>query len=473
MAVYKALALHVIRSCRLTAGVGAAALIVCAAVAARVHDEASSPTRAAGGTEQVSSGLVVAPTETGGLVTFDAAWTAIRDTYVDDMRTDADWDALRAEFRPRAAQAATPDEVRAVLRELLVRIGRSHFDLLSSTVRARLDRAAASPGEVGTIGADLTPLDGELVVSRVAPSSPASQAGLGPGTVIEAIDNVEMRDAAGGTLRSADFERWATAQSLLRGTTGTPVALRVRDMAGRSTTLSLSRAREQGEPVTLGHLPTFFARLEREVRDAGNGRRIAVVRFNVWMVPLAAAIDRAVDDSRDADGIVIDLRGNPGGVLSMLMGVSGHFLDAPVRLGTLRTRDSELNLVANPRTVAPDGRRVRPYQGPLAILVDQTSYSASEIFAAGMQAIGRARVFGQRTPGGALPAMLRELPGGDVLEYAIGDFITAGGQRIEGNGVLPDQIVPPSRTALAAGHDDVLDAAVRWAAAQPAAGKGD
>ena len=109
---------------------------------------------------------------------------------------------------------------------------------------------------------------------------------------------------------------------------------------------------------------------------------------------------------------------------------------------------------------------------PLAILVDQTSYSASEIFAAGMQAIGRARVFGQKTPGGALPAMLRELPSGDVLEYAIGDFVTATGQRIEGYGVVPDQVVSPSRAALAAGRDEVLDAAVEWAAARAGPAEG-
>jgi carboxyl-terminal processing protease len=424
------------------------------------------PSQAAGGV------AVAAPTGADGLSTFDAAWTAIRDTYVDESRSDADWEALRAEFRPRAARATSSEQVRDVLRELLARIGHSHFDLLSSNVRARLDKAAANPSEVGTIGADLTPIDGELVIARVDPSSPALEAGLRPGSVIEAIDDVELRDAA-GTMRSADFERWATAQSLLRGRTGTQTSLRVRELDGRTSTRKVPRAREQGQPVTLGHLPTFFARLDRLVRDAGNGRHVAVVRFNVWMVPLAPEIDRAVDDSRGADGIVIDLRGNPGGVLSMLMGVSGHFLDAPVRLGTLRTRDSELNLIANPRTVAPDGRKVAPYDGPLAILVDQTSYSASEIFAAGMQSVGRARVFGQKTPGGALPAMLRELPSGDVLEYAIGDFVTATGQRIEGNGVVPDETVAPSRAALAAGRDEVLDAAIAWAAAGPVHPKGE
>ena len=471
MAVYKAGRSPAIRVRRLVTLTIAAALVSLAGVVTRVI--AMSGQHADVSTSQAAGSVAVASSDAAnGLTTFDAAWTAIRETYVDESRTDADWDALRTEFRPRAARATTPDEVRGVLRDLLARIGHSHFDLLSSAVRARLDRAAADPSEVGSIGAELTPIDGELVISRVDPSSPAREAGLSPGAVIEAIDDVEIRDAA-GTMRSPDFERWATAQSLMRGTTGTEISLRVRDLAGHTSVRKVSRAREQGQPVTLGHLPTFFARLDRLVQDAGNGRHVAVVRFNVWMVPLAGAIDRAVDESRDADGIVIDLRGNPGGVLSMLMGVSGHFLDAPVRLGTLRTRDSELNLVANPRTVTTDGRRVVPYHGPLAILVDQTSYSASEIFAAGMQAIGRARVFGQQTPGGALPAMLRELPSGDVLEYAIGDFVTATGQRIEGNGVVPDQVVAPSRASLAAGRDVVLDAAVEWAAARPAQQKGE
>jgi carboxyl-terminal processing protease len=150
-------------------------------------------------------------------------------------------------------------------------------------------------------------------------------------------------------------------------------------------------------------------------------------------------------------------------VLTMLMGVSGHFFDAPRSLGTLRMRDSELRLIANPRLVSPDGARVTPYAGRVAILVDETSYSASEVFAGGMQAAGRARVFGTRTPGGALPALMRKLPNGDVLEYAIADFVTASGERIEGRGVVPDEPVHPSRASVAAGEDSVLDAAVRWA----------
>jgi carboxyl-terminal processing protease len=67
-----------------------------------------------------------------------------------------------------------------------------------------------------------------------------------------------------------------------------------------------------------------------------------------------------------------------------------------------------------------------------------------------------------QTAGGALPAVLERLPGGDVLQYAIGDFVTANGQRIEGRGVVPDQVVAPSRADLLGGRDPILDAALDW-----------
>jgi carboxyl-terminal processing protease len=392
-----------------------------------------------------------------GTVTFDAAWKAIRDTYVDDTRTEADWQRLRDEYRPRAAAAESDEALRTVLREMLGRLGRSHFELLSSDVHSRLAAAATSPADAGDVGLEVTPLAGRAVVHQVVPGGPAAVAGVQPGWIVERIGEDAVTDTDG-------FRLWTIATALLRGRTGSPVTVAFRDHADRLVDVTLTRTKQQGQPVTLGHLPTFFARLEHRRLGTGGGPRVHYIHFNVWMTPLAADIDRAVHAAREADGIILDLRHNPGGVLTMLMGVSGHFLPAPTSLGTLRTRDSELRLVANPRVLAADGSRVTPYAGPLAILVDETSYSASEIFAAGMQALGRARVFGRRTPGGALPAMLRKLPNGDVLEYAIGDFVTASGDRIEGRGVVPDHPVEPTREALAAGEDPVMAAAFAWIA---------
>jgi carboxyl-terminal processing protease len=128
----------------------------------------------------------------------------------------------------------------------------------------------------------------------------------------------------------------------------------------------------------------------------------------------------------------------------------------------MKTRDSELRFVANPRLVDAAGDRVEPYRGPVAILIDGLSASASECFAGGLQSLGRARVFGQTSMGQALPALFDTLPNGDVLIHAWGDFVTGSGVRLEGRGVIPDEIVPATRADLLAGRDRPLEAALAW-----------
>jgi carboxyl-terminal processing protease len=174
----------------------------------------------------------------------------------------------------------------------------------------------------------------------------------------------------------------------------------------------------------------------------------------------------AVDRFHTADGIVIDLRGNPGGLAAMIMGIAGHFVADRAVLGVMRTKDSELRFTVNPRLVNAVGERVQPYSGPLAILVDGMTGSASECFAGGMQSLGRARIFGQTSMGQALPALFDKLPNGDVLIHAWGDFVTGTGVRIEGRGVIPDEPVAVTREALLAGRDAPLEAALRWVDAE-------
>ena len=140
------------------------------------------------------------------------------------------------------------------------------------------------------------------------------------------------------------------------------------------------------------------------------GANIGIIRFNMWMIPVAGFFDQAVDEFHQADGIVIDLRGNIGGIGGMVMGLSGHFLNERVSLGTMKMRGNDLKFFANPRRVNGAGARVEPYGGPVAILVDAISLSAAEIFAGGLQDIGRVRIFGERSAGQALPALWDRLP---------------------------------------------------------------
>jgi len=220
--------------------------------------------------------------------------------------------------------------------------------------------------------------------------------------------------------------------------------------------------------VRYPNLPPSVALVEYERLPLGaaEGACAGVIRFHIWMPQIAQQLDRAVDALRDCRGIVIDLRGNIGGNVGMVMGFGGHFLDSAVSLGTMRMRGSELRYVANPRRGTSRGEPVRPYAGPLAILVDPISASTSEIFAVGMQSIGRARVFGETSAGMALPAIATRLPTGDVLQHVVADFVDPSGRRIEARGVVPDELVPLRRAELLDGRDPALDAAVRWIGTQ-------
>jgi carboxyl-terminal processing protease len=159
---------------------------------------------------------------------------------------------------------------------------------------------------------------------------------------------------------------------------------------------------------------------------------------------------------------VLDLRGNPGGLAAMMDGIAGHFIGEPVKLGTMRTRLVPLTFTVNPRVVTTDGRRVDVYRGPVAILIDELTGSTSETFTGSLQGLRRARVFGRQSMGQALPALTKQLPNGDVLIYAIGDYTTSAGRSLEGEGVIPDVSISLVPAALAAGRDEALDAALRW-----------
>jgi carboxyl-terminal processing protease len=126
-------------------------------------------------------------------------------------------------------------------------------------------------------------------------------------------------------------------------------------------------------------------------------------------------------------------------------------------------KDTELTLIINPRPGA--------YTGPVAVLVDGLSLSAAEFFADGMQKSGRAKVFGQRTPGFALPSVIEKLPNGDAIQYVHADYVNSEGERLEGRGVTPDFRIVPDRKQLLDGRDPVLEAAIEWIESRSGSGE--
>ncbi len=417
------------------------------------------------------------------LATFDAAWERIRDTHFDPTFNGVDWIAVREELRPRVASADDADAVRDLIREMVGRLGQSHFGVIASdefeAVAEMAGDAAPSggSGEPGFIGIEARFVDGEAIVVRVDPDGPATAAGVRPGMRIASIDGRDPQRL----LRIAEsdpdnpmllYEANAMLAASLAAAEGEAIALELAAGEASPRSIDVSAATPPWEMSGVGNLPPMPTSLsarglgESALRDLGldayPGDEIGLIAFSVWLTPFAAPFDAAIDRFRGSLGIVIDLRGNPGGLGGMVMGVGGHFFDRPASLGTMATRENEVHFRVNPRRIDGNGRLVEPLDLPVAILVDEMSASTSEIFAGGMQEAGRARVFGRTTAGAALPATVTTLPNGDVLLAAIADFTTPGGVRLEGRGVIPDEAVPLDAAGLAAGGDPDLEAACRW-----------
>lgn len=426
------------------------------------------------------------------LADFDRAWELVRDTHYDTNYNGVDWEGVRDELRPQAEAAQTRGRSRALIQEMVSRLGQSHFgvipDDLDRGTRGGGGESEASedglggggPAEVpgrgdgageATPGFEFRVVDGRALVTSVRAGSPAEGAGVRMGWVLTKVRSrdvssmiARMTESLGG--HEASMYTWQAVAGLLQGRSGTGIELTFLDEADREVSLEISRVDPPGEMVRFGNLPPLSTRLEHRwltPEETGDeGAKIGYIAFNIFMIPIAPQFERAMVELQSADGIVVDLRGNPGGVGAMAGALARFFVSSRVQLGTMYMRGAELQFNAEPVVVTSGGERLRPFTGPLAMVIDETSASTSEVFAGGMRAIGRAKTFGSPSAGMALPAAMTRLPSGDVLLHAIADYLNSDGTRLEGDGVPTDFPVPVRRDDLLAGVDAPLREAARW-----------
>ena len=440
------------------------------------------------------------------LADFDRVWQIVYDTHFDPTFNGVDWTTLGDEMRPRAAAAGTRTELRAIEQEMLDRLGQSHFAIIPGSaaepaqaqneppVSEGQDETGTKPealvpgdnknregsGDADT-GIDLRIVDGRAVVWTVRPGSPAALAGVKTGWVLSGIrgqDVDETLDELRESLSAEELGIHAVAllDRRLRGPDGSVIDLEFLGDDDQKIEKEIQRAPMPGEFVKFGNLPPMSTHLEWSrqsvKRESGGTAQVGVITFNIWMIPIAPKFERAMYELRDCDGIIIDLRGNPGGVGALSSSLGRFLVSKKASLGTMKMRGAELSFNIEPVVVTTWGERLDPFAGPIAILQDAGSASTSEVFAGGLQSLGRVKVFGTRSAGMALPAGMDKLPSGDVLLHAIADFVTSTGARMEDGGVVPDVQVVLTRADLLDGIDAPKRAAMEWIAASTAPGAG-
>jgi carboxyl-terminal processing protease len=269
--------------------------------------------------------------------------------------------------------------------------------------------------QVSGIGVEVavTPVAGGIEVEEVIQGSPAARAGLQHGDIITAVDG---RSLAGKTV--------AAGTKLITGTPGTSVTLTIRK-DGRRRRVRITRARIT-VPVAASKLLHY------------HGKRIGYLLLTQFTPTAAAELGAQLQRMLDAhaQGLILDLRNNPGGLLAQAVAVASLFLEHGTIVTTRgRSQPTEVYL-AQGDAIAP---RV-----PLVVLVDRGTASSAEIVTAALKDHHRALVVGTHTYGKGVFQELMGLPGGAALDITVGEFYTPDGQNLGGGGVKEGRGITPN-----------------------------
>ena len=363
-----------------------------------------------------------------------------------------DWPALRLEYGQKLASVDDPQAAYALMNQLLGELGQSHFRVYGPG--AESDADVRGPARVPI---QVRLIDGQVVVVNGALDG--HESGVPPGAVITKVDDRELAPLIAATRAGASREGEADAlasRKIANALSGPVDAARVITYLAPNGDAAVTRTvlcvEPDAEKLSLGNLRDLPTRVDARVLP---GTKIGYLAFNFWMLPMVEKVEQAVAGLR-AEGVtamILDLRGNPGGVGAMVVPIGRLFLRDPASLGTMRFRDFELsfNVAENPDA----------FTGPLVLLVDEGTASTSEIFAVGMRDLGRVTIVGARpSAGAALPSLIERLDGGALLQYVVSDYTSPKGAAAEGRGIDPDVRVPESRDDYIAGRDPVLAAAI-------------
>ncbi len=418
------------------------------------------------------------------VASFDKVWDTISLFYYDKDFGGVNWSRTYQEFKPRVIAAKTDLELHRLLEEMIGRLGRSHlaivppeyYETLEAAKRASKARESATdvdetPGEEAHddhdgepanadarygIGIEIRIIDSKVVITRVDEYSGAALAGLRRGFVIDRINGVSLRELIDRITIMNPSKRVVTqylpmqiTSMFLNGDPETEVELTCFDEKDQVAEYRVPRLSLNGRPISIGsNYPEQFLQFE----SSSLSDDVGYIRFNVFGVDAVRQFCDALSDLRSKKAIVIDLRGNVGGLIGTIVGLTGMVTEKQMPIGTSIFRDREEKLVAQ--------SFAKNFKGKLAVLIDGQSMSSAEIFAAALRENSRAVLIGERTAGEALPAGAVRLETGAVLIYPAANFLTPAGRALEGSGLDPDINVRLTRSSIFGGVDPQLTRAI-------------
>ncbi len=335
----------------------------------------------------------------------DEAWQIVNREYVDDTFNKQNWQAIRQELLNQ--KYTSKEQAYKALRAALEKLDDPYTRFMDPKQYEALSNQTS--GELSGVGIRLEVDEETKLLTVVEPieNSPAIRAGIQSGDRILAID--------GKSTKGMSVE---DASNLIRGNVGTKVRLDIGRVGQATLPLTLTRARIE--------LPT----VRYTVKEEGKSK-IGYIRLSEFSAHAAEQMRRAIRELADkkVEGFVLDLRGNPGGLLQSSIDISRMWLDKGAIVKTVDRKGKDEQITANQTALT---------KLPLVILVDGNSASSSEILTGALKDNGRATVVGSQTFGKALVQSVHSLSDGSGLAVTIAHYYTPNGTDISHKGIAPD-----------------------------------
>jgi carboxyl-terminal processing protease len=288
-------------------------------------------------------------------------------------------------------------------------------------------------GRFGGIGAYVTQTEDGRIALEPMSELPAAQAGVQEGDILIRVDDTEI-----------------TAEM-----TVDDVVTLVRGEVGTAVRLTLER-QGQGEPLVIEVVRQDIPSPSVESRMLEEAEGVGYVRIFLFSGRTEAELEEALEELKDLGmkQLVLDLRGNGGGLFDAAIDVASKFLDGGTVLYQVEKGAPEQEFRASGRPAWPDG--------PMVVLVDGGTASASEIVAGALQDRGRAVLIGEQTYGKGSVQSVFDLSDGSSVHITHAQWLTPGRRQISGEGLTPDLEVSPTEEDRQQGRDAPLERALQY-----------
>lgn len=335
----------------------------------------------------------------------DEVWQLVAREYVDGTFNKVNWQATRTELLDK--EYTSREQAYAAVRTALAKLGDPYTRFLDPSQYEAL--TSQTSGEVSGIGIRMEKNQEtqRLTVVDTLPDSPAGKAGVKAGDEILAING---KPTAGMDVQDAS--------KLIRGKAGTLVTLKIGRNGQNADDVKITRANIE--------LPSVTYNLKQE----GN-RRVGYISLREFSAHAAEQMQRAIQDlnRQQVNAYVLDLRGNPGGLLTAGVEIARMWLENGSIVRTVDRQGASEEIKANKTALT---------QRPLVVLVDGNSASASEIVAGALQDNRRAVIVGSQTFGKALVQSVHNLSDGSGLAVTVAHYYTPKGTDISHRGITPN-----------------------------------